>query len=190
MSLIITLFVDLTPDDRAGSDRGAEGGVFASGSRQDGDEPAAVLVEVGHVLGGGELAVGDVEEVGAAGEFAEEIPGLAVRAVVGGVAALDAELHRDGPVACYRENVKQLFQVGPVVLVVAPGDGGPELAAEGAFLGGGVVIAVEGDGGGIVVQFVEIDVELADGARGDVEDEAWGRRRRRAGRGRGRRGRR
>ena len=65
-----------------------------------------------------------------------------------------------------------MFQVGPVVLVVAPGDGGPELAAEGAFLGGRVVIAVEGDGGGIVVQLVEIDVEFADGTRGDVENEA------------------
>ena len=169
--MLITFDVDLSPDDRAGSDRGAEGGVLGAGPRQDGHEPAAVLVEVGHVLGGGELAVGNVEEVGGAREFPEEVPGLAVRAVVGGVAALDPELHRHGAVACHCENIKQLFQVGPVVLVVAPGDGGSELAAEGAFLRGGVVIAVEGDGGGIVVKLVECDVELADGVRGDVECE-------------------
>src|SRR4051794_8777752 len=57
----------------------------------------------------------------------------------------------------------------PMVLVVAPGDGEAEPPAEGAFPLGGLVIAVERDGGGIVVQLVECDVELADGPRGDVE---------------------
>ena len=58
-----------------------------------------------------------------------------------------------------------------MVLVVTPGDGGPELAAEGAFLGSGVVVAVKGDGGGVVVQLVQLDGELAHGVGGDVEDQ-------------------
>src|SRR5262249_36552609 len=71
------------------------------------DEPAAVLVEVGHVLGGRQLAVGDVEEVAAAGQPAEQPPGLAVRAVVGGVAARDPELDRHGAVPADRADVEQ-----------------------------------------------------------------------------------
>ena len=106
--------------------RRAEGGVLAPGAGQHAEEPAAVLVEVGHVLGGGQLAVGDVEEVAPAGQLAEQLPGGAVRAVVGGVAALDPELHRHGAVAGDREDVEQLLQVGAVVLVVPPGDGQPE----------------------------------------------------------------
>ena len=98
-ALVIELVVDRFPAGLALADRRAEGGVLAAGARQDGEEPAAVLMDVGHVLGGGELAVGDVEEVAAAGQLAEDVPGLDMGAVVGGVAALDAEVHRHGAVA-------------------------------------------------------------------------------------------
>ena len=76
-----------------------------------------------------------------------------------------------------------------MVLVVAPGDGQPQPAPQGPFLIGRLVIAVEGDGGGVVVQFVEIDGELADGVGDDAKAE-WGCRRRRGDRGSGRRDRR
>ena len=122
-------------------------------------------MEVGHVLGGGQLAVGDVEEVAAAGQLAEQLPGRPVRAVVGGVAALDPELHRHGAVAGDREDVEQLLEVGAVVLVVPPGDGQPEPPAQGPLPVGVLVIAVEGHGGGVVVQLVEFDAELADRVR-------------------------
>ena len=132
-------------------------------------------MDVGHVLGGGELAVGDVEEVAAAGQLAEELPGVDMGAVVGGVAALDAEVHRHGAVARDGEDVEELLEVGAVVLVVAVGDGQAELPPQGPLAVGGLVVAVEGDGGGVVVQLVEIDGELADrvghdgeGERGDV----------------------
>ena len=126
-----------------------------------------MLMDVGHVLGGGQLAVGDVEEVAPAGQLAEQVPGVAVGAVVGGVAALDPELHRHGAVAGDGEDVEQLLEVGAVVLVVAPGDGQPEPSPQGPLPVGRLVVAVEGDGGGVVVQFVEVDVELADGVGGD-----------------------
>jgi hypothetical protein len=51
------------------------------------------------IFGGGELAVCDVEEVVAAGQLAEKFPGTLMGAVVGGIAALDPELHGHGAVA-------------------------------------------------------------------------------------------
>ena len=171
LPFVVALVVDLSPVDLAREDLGAEGGVLAAGAGQDAEEPAAVPMDVGHVLGGGQLAVGDVEEVAPAGQLAEEVPGVAVRAVVGGVAALDAELHRHGAVAGDREDVEQLLEVGAMVLVVAPGDGQPQPAPQGPLLIGGLVIAVEGDGGGVVVQLVEIDGELADGVDDDGQGE-------------------
>ena len=122
-------------------------------------------MEVGHVLGGRQLAVGDVEEIPPAGQLAEQLPGAPVRAVVGGVAALDPELHRHGAVAGDGEDVEQLLEVGAVVLVVAPGDGQPEPPPQGPLPVGGLVIAVEGHGGGVVVQLVEFDAELTDRVR-------------------------
>ena len=132
LPLVIVLVVDRSPVGPAREDLGAEGGVLAAGAGQDAEEPAAVLMDVGHVLGGGQLAVGDVEEVAAAGQLAEQVPGGAVGAVVGGVAALDPELHRHGAVAGDGEDVEQLLEVGAVVLVVAPGDGQPAAGPAGS----------------------------------------------------------
>ncbi len=157
--------------DPAREDLGAEGGVLAAGAGQDAEEPPAVAMDVGHILGGGQLAVGDVEEITPAGELAQEIPGVAMRAVVGGVTTLDAELHRHGAVAGDREDVQQLLEVGAMVLVVSPGGGRPQPAPQGSLLIRGLVIAVEGDGGRVVVQLVEIDSELADGMDDDGQGE-------------------
>ena len=149
----------------------AEGRVLAAGLRQHGDEPPAALVQVGHVLGGGQLAVGHVEEVAAAGQFAKQLPGLLVRLVVDRVAAFGAEVDRHAAIVAEREDVEQLLQVRAMVLVVAPGDcqGGP--AAAGALFGRIGVVAVEGDRGGVVVQLLEGHVELADRVPDDGQDE-------------------
>src|SRR5439155_25315003 len=116
---VIELVVDRLPAGQAVAEGRAEGRVLAPGAWQDGEEPAAVLMDVGHVLGGGQLAVGDVEEVAAAGQLTEDLPGADMGAVVGGVAALDAEVHRHGAVARDGEDVEQLLEVGAMVLVVA-----------------------------------------------------------------------
>src|SRR5208282_6613314 len=71
--------------------------VFATGPREDADKAALLPGDVVHVLDRGQLAVGNIKEVLAAGQLAEEIPGVAVGAVVGDVAAGDAE--RDGHAA-------------------------------------------------------------------------------------------
>src|SRR5579883_2399034 len=93
----------------AQKDLRAEGRILAPSVGQDVQESAAVPMDVGHVLGGGQLAVRDRQELAAAGQLAEQIPGGAVRAVVGGVAALDAELHGHGAIAPDREDVEQLL---------------------------------------------------------------------------------
>ena len=101
----------------------AKGGVFRAGPRQDRDEAALTLVDIGHVLAGGQLAVGHVEEVPPAGQLAEQVPGVAVGLVVGHVAAGRAEVQRHAAIRGDREDEEQLFQVGAMVLVVAEGDG-------------------------------------------------------------------
>jgi hypothetical protein len=126
-------------------------------------------MQVGHVLGCGQLAVGDVEEVAAAGELAEQLPAAPVRADVGGVAALDLELHGHGAVPRHGEDVEQLPEVEAVVLVVAVRDGQAEPPVQGALAVGTLEVAVEG--GGVVVQFVQVDAELAHGVRHDGEGE-------------------
>ena len=65
----------------------------------------------------------------------------------------------------HREDVKQLLEVGPMVLVVAPGDGHPRRLAPLFFLSGIGIDAVEGDCGGVVVQLIQVDLELADHMR-------------------------
>jgi hypothetical protein len=67
---------------------GAEDNVLTASSRQHTKEPAAALMSVGNVLGSGELAVDDAEEVAAAGQLAKQILDALVRAVIGDVAAL------------------------------------------------------------------------------------------------------
>ena len=68
----------------------AQLGVLAPRAWQHGDEPAAGLVDVAHLLARAQLAVGDVEEVGAAGQRAQLVPRVDVRLVVVGVAGRQA----------------------------------------------------------------------------------------------------
>jgi hypothetical protein len=72
-----------------------------------------------------------------------------------GIATPDAELHRHGPGANHGEDVEELLPVRAMVLVVSVGHGQPLPAPEGPFQIGRLIIAVEGDGGGVVVPFVE-----------------------------------
>ncbi len=55
--------------DLAAPERFAEAGILAPSAGQNAEEPAPMLVEIGHVLGGGQLAVGHVEEVATAGQL-------------------------------------------------------------------------------------------------------------------------
>lgn len=103
--------------------------VFFAGGGQHGQEPAPVAVDVVHVVAGGELAVGDVEEVAASEERDQVVPGFDVGAVVDGVAVGHPIGDRHRPVGGHGEDPHQLFQVGAVVLGMSPRDLGGPLAA-------------------------------------------------------------
>ena len=83
------------------------------------------LLDISHVFTGGQLAVGDVEEVASSRQATEQVPGVAVSLVVDHVAAGDLEVQRHRAVSGHREDVQQLFEVRSMVLVVAPGDRQP-----------------------------------------------------------------
>src|SRR5205823_11339566 len=78
VAVVIESVVDRSPAGLAIRHRRPKHGVLTTGAGQDGEEPAAVLMEVGHVLGGRQLAVGDVEEIPPAGQLAEQLPGAPV----------------------------------------------------------------------------------------------------------------
>jgi hypothetical protein len=169
VSLVIASVVDVPPSDLSQHHSGAEGGIFTSGAGKHAEEPAAMLVDVGHVLGSGQLAIRDVEEVVSPGQLAEQVPGGDMGPVVGGVATLNPEVHRHGTVAADGEDVEQLLEVGAVILVVAPGDREAELSPQRALPVGVLVVAVECHGSGVVVQLVERDVKRVDGVGRDVQ---------------------
>ena len=54
-----------------------------------------------------------------------------------------------------------MLEVGAMVLVVPPGGGQPQAASQLSLPIRTLVVAVEGDGGRVIVQLVQIDVELA-----------------------------
>jgi hypothetical protein len=64
--LVVVLVVEVSPHDPSRHDRRTEGGVLGPVAGEHAEESAAVLMEMGQVLGGGELAVGEIEEVAAA----------------------------------------------------------------------------------------------------------------------------
>ena len=75
------------------------------------------------------------------------------------------------PSLAHGEDEEQLLEIGPVVLVMAPGDGQPGLPTAAGLLGRVGVVAGEGHGGRVIVQLVELDVEFLDGMSGDGQGE-------------------
>jgi hypothetical protein len=148
----------------------AELGVFFAGAGKHGHEPAAVVVDVVHGGPVGQLAVGHVEEVGPSDQGSQLVPGGDVGDVVGGVAVLGAIRDGDRPVGGDGQDPHELFEVGAVVLVVAVGDGRGRLTGPGPA-GGSLVGAGEGDGGRVVVELGDVEVEVADDAEDHLGDE-------------------
>src|SRR5271165_1660010 len=63
LAVLVPLLMNQLPGDATLKYRLAERGVLRPGTGKDREESAAVLMEVRHVLGAGELAVGHVKEV-------------------------------------------------------------------------------------------------------------------------------
>lgn len=90
--------------------------------------------------------------------------------IVGGVAVVGLAVDWDRSVGGDGDPKEELFQIRAVVLVVAKGDSRRPVE----LVGGGLVsiVATEGDGGGILVQLVEANVELADSSDDQSSQEA------------------
>src|SRR5260370_7691770 len=98
------------------------------------DQPVPFSAERGRFADG--VLVRDVEEVRSSGQATEEVPGGDMGFVVHHIAAGDLEIDRNRAVPAPREGVEQLLEVGPMVVVVTPGDCQPRLLPTLFFLGG------------------------------------------------------
>ena len=91
--------------------------------------------------------------------------------VIGDVATLNLEMHRHSAVTGHSQDVEELLEIGPVILVVPPGDRQGLLPGPGFLLGVIGIGAVEGDGGRVVVQFVQFNLELGNRLGRDDQDQ-------------------
>ena len=109
---------------------------------------------------GAELAVGHVQKVRPPGELSQHFPGLDVRSGVAGVAIQGPVVDGDGTVGGHAQDEQKLLEVGTVILVVTVGDQDRRLSANLSAVGC-LVVARQGEGGGVVMQLVQVDVELS-----------------------------
>ena len=161
----------LGPTGGVTGDPVAELAVLVAAGRQDRDKPPIGVVDMVHVRPAGQLAVGDVEEVGAPEHGGQPVPGVDVGGVVDGVAVGDAAADGDRAVGGHGQHPYQLFEVGPVVLVVPVGDRRRRFAATGSAdrLGVG---AREGNRGRVVVQLRGVEAEPVDRAQRQAGQQA------------------
>jgi hypothetical protein len=120
-----------------------------------------VAVDVAHLLARAQLAVGDVEKVGAADDRPQLLPGGDVRGVIVGVAVGQAVRDRDRPVGRDGQDPQQLLEIGAVVLVVTMSRGCGRLARARMTVGA-TVGAGQRDRRRVVVQLGAVDAELGD----------------------------
>src|SRR5208337_3411055 len=103
--MVIPLVMDVPPLHLALRQQIPEDAVLGSSAGQHGEKPALVLMDIGHVLGAGQFAVGPVEEVASTGQATEQVPGGAGGLVVHHVVAGNLEIQRNRAVRGYRKDV-------------------------------------------------------------------------------------
>ena len=84
---------------------------------------------------------------------------MAMGLIVGDVAVVGLEVQGHGAVGTDGQFIDQLFQVGSMVIIESVGDPW-DTAAVGVLMS---IRPAEGDGGRVVVQLGELDIELVDG---------------------------
>lgn len=114
---------------------------------------------------GAQLAVSHIEKAGVTHKETERLPGFPVGAGVFSVSVGNLEVDRH-PLLGDGEDPQKLFQIWPVILVVAEENPQGGLSAHRSPVGL-AVRSREGDGGGVVVQFLRGNGELLD----HVQDE-------------------
>src|SRR5690606_36617043 len=148
----------------------AKGFIVTMSPRHDGDEPSVAAGDVLEILLAGQLAIRHIQEVFAARKLAEHGPGVDVCGIVGDVAAMRGEINRNAAIIRDGERIKQLLQVWTFGLAMSVGDRrnrppeieNPLLAVR--------IESVKGHGGGIVVQFVQLQLKLMDHLADHPED--------------------
>src|SRR5580658_430734 len=113
-------------------------------------------MDMGHVLGAGQLAVRDIEEISSSRQATEKVPRSTMGLVVSHVAAGNLEVQRNCAVLGHCEDVKQLLEVWAMIFVVTPGDRHPGPFASHFFLGRVSISTMKSDRGGVVVQLIEV----------------------------------
>src|SRR5205807_2571151 len=93
---------------------------FATRARHYGNESTLAAIQVKQHLTDAQFAIRHVEKVRAAQDASQHLPIVPVKSVVGVVAIVRFEEHRDSTVPGYRELVNQLAQVGTMILTIAP----------------------------------------------------------------------
>jgi len=94
---------------------------FGACPGQYGDELSGIAGDVGEILFGTELGVGDVEEIGRCPKVAQGVPGLDVGRVIGGIAVEQGIVDGDMTIGGDRKGQDELLEIGPMVFVVAMG---------------------------------------------------------------------
>lgn len=136
-----------------------------AGSGHDRQEPSVADGNEAHVLSRAKFAVRHVEEVRVAADSLDEQPGIDVNGIVGGVAIVGLGVDGHGTVGGDGDAVKQLLEIGAVILVVTEGNVWWPVRLPRIGLVG--VLAGDGNGGGILVDLPKFDGELAN----DTHDE-------------------
>ena len=171
VAIVVGFLPDGPPRDLSFGHEFTKDAVLGARSGQHSDESTLVLVKVGHVFAGGQLAVGHVQKIASAGQLAKQFPGVAVGLVIGDVAVGRAKVQGHAAVRRDGEDEQQLLQVGTMVLVVTEGDGQGGMPEKALLDGGAGVRAAERDRGRVVVQFVEANAELLDHMGSDGQDQ-------------------
>jgi hypothetical protein len=106
------------PTDAALTQPDPHGPVLGPGPGQHGHEPPLIMGQIGQILPGAQLAVGDIDEIVPAEQVTKTFEVGPVDRVVGPVAAVDIMGERDRPVGRDVQPEDELLEVRTVVLVV------------------------------------------------------------------------
>ena len=141
----------------------AKHAILLAGAGHHADEAAPTGGQAAEVLFGGQFAIRHIDEVGALEQPAQALMVLPVQAIVGLIARIDLMHQRHRPVRRDRQTQNQLFEVGPVILVVAEGQGFRRLPAG--------IVAAESYRGGVLMDLRAVQPKGFDGAQGQVEED-------------------
>ncbi len=162
VAVLVRLLPDLPPGDCLRCDEFPEVPALRSSLWQHGQEASTFAGDVAHVLLRGELRVGDIEKVRGTLQLPQQVPGLAMRLVVGEVSVPGEEVHGHGTVSGHGKVVEELLEIGTVILGVTPGDCVNDPTPLYTLFASALVAAAEADCCRVVVKLFEVHPELLD----------------------------